>query len=108
LWEESCHVPSRYVHHLWFLRFTGDSKSPPDEQPGLRSCDALVHQDLYFYAAIFGPSSGSLIGRRGLEFAHRAWRHDAPHRNIALSNQVTDNRFGAIFAQDGAKASPRN
>src|ERR1700751_3293793 len=65
---------------------------------GLSSCDALVHEDFHFYATILGPSSRALVGRSRLEFSHRAWRHDAPHRNVALPNQVTDNCFGAIFA----------
>ncbi len=86
---------------LWLLGSGGRPEfgSTPDEQPGLGSCDALVHQDLHLNATILGPSRSALVGRSRLEFAHCARCHDAPHRYVALPHQVANHCFGAIFAQ---------
>ncbi len=53
-------------------------------QVSLLAGNSLVDQDFNDYATVLGSPGGSLVRGRWSVFAHRARRHDMPHRDVAL------------------------
>src|ERR1700728_1027256 len=69
------------------------------ERVNLATDDALVDQDFNLTPTILSPPGRGLVRGRLSVFAHRARRHDMPHRHISLLHEIGDYGFSAVLAE---------